>query len=295
MRIGQADDLESRFAEAVEAREGLRESDKRETRIFRADALGRDGDPARSAADDGESRPGASPDGEIYYKPAEGRQKIYIFPDPAFIKEAANALLKVLEEPPEFATIFLLAENPAMLLPTIRSRCVTLTLAPLPLAEIEQLPGAQRRLERQPARAGGAAELRRAWAGPAASISTAILAARHDALLILKSAIGGAEHSELFRATEAYRAGAEGKEKTEELIAALYSLLRDMLSLMSNAPERVHNIDIASDLAALSRKVSFEWIAAAADRTGEVQSGMRRNLLRSLSLDALASSLEILA
>ena len=60
---------------------------------------------------------------------------------------------------------------------------------------------------------------------------------------------------------------------------------------MSNVPERVHNIDIASDLAALSRKVSFEWIAAAADRTGEVQSGMRRNLLRSLSLDALASSL----
>ena len=34
LRIGQADDLESRFAEAVEARDGLRESDKRETRIF---------------------------------------------------------------------------------------------------------------------------------------------------------------------------------------------------------------------------------------------------------------------
>ena len=39
--------------------------------------------------------------------------------------------------------------------------------------------------------------------------------------------------------------------------------------------------------------MSFDWIAAAADRTGEVHSGMRRNLLRSLSLDALASSLEI--
>src|SRR4051812_2472736 len=33
-RIGQAEDLESRFAEAVEAREGLRETDKRETRIL---------------------------------------------------------------------------------------------------------------------------------------------------------------------------------------------------------------------------------------------------------------------
>ncbi len=41
------------------------------------------------------------------------------------MKEAANSLLKVLEEPPEFATIFLLAENPGELLPTIRSRSVT--------------------------------------------------------------------------------------------------------------------------------------------------------------------------
>ena len=36
---------------------------------------------------------------------------MYIFTDSAFMKEAANSLLKVLEEPPEFATIFLLAEN----------------------------------------------------------------------------------------------------------------------------------------------------------------------------------------
>ena len=50
------------------------------------------------------------------------------------MKEAANSLLKVLEEPPEFATLFLLAENPGALLPTIRSRCVTFTLAPLEAA-----------------------------------------------------------------------------------------------------------------------------------------------------------------
>jgi DNA polymerase-3 subunit delta' len=227
-----------------------------------------------------------------YYKPAEGRQKVYIFPNPAFVKEAANALLKVLEEPPEFATIFLLAENPAMLLPTIRSRCVTMTLAPLPLAEIVQhlshsvgWSAAQREL---------VARLSCGALGRARGFDlNGYLAARQDALLILKTAIAGADHSDLFRATESYRAGAEGKGKTEELIAALYSLLRDMLSLMSNAPNLVHNIDIVSDLTALSREVNFDWIATAADRTGEVHAGMRRNLLRSLSLDALASSLEI--
>lgn len=45
---------------------------------------------------------------------------------------AANALLKVLEEPPSDALILLIAHQPARLLPTIRSRCRTLRLAPLP-------------------------------------------------------------------------------------------------------------------------------------------------------------------
>jgi DNA polymerase-3 subunit delta' len=292
VRIAQADDLEARFSEAVEARDGLRETDKRETRIFvqtHSDVMVIPPDPPQMMVKVDQVRHLTA---SIYYKPAEGRQKIYIFPDPTFVKEAANALLKVLEEPPEFATIFLLAENPAMLLPTIRSRCVTMTLAPLPLAEIEHhlahsvgWNATQREL---------VARLSCGALGRARGFNlNGYLAARHDALLILNTAIAGTDHSDLFRATETYRAGAEGKEKTEELIAALYSLLRDMLSLMSNAPNLVHNIDILSDLTVLSHQVNFDWIATAADRAGEVHSGMRRNLLRSLSLDALASSLEI--
>ena len=57
-----------------------------------------------------------------------------IFTTAAFMKEAANSLLKVLEEPPEFATLLLLAENPGQLLPTIRSRCVTFQLCTLAAA-----------------------------------------------------------------------------------------------------------------------------------------------------------------
>ena len=67
----------------------------------------------------------------IYYRPAEGRERVYIFTDSAFMKEAANSLLKVLEEPPEFATIFLLTENAGELLPTIRSRSMVFTLCAL--------------------------------------------------------------------------------------------------------------------------------------------------------------------
>ena len=53
------------------------------------------------------------------------------------MKEAANSLLKILEEPPDFATIFLLTDNPSALLPTIRSRCMHLRLSPLTFEAVE--------------------------------------------------------------------------------------------------------------------------------------------------------------
>jgi len=51
-------------------------------------------------------------------------------------RNAANALLKILEEPPEQAILFLVTHNPGRLLPTIRSRCRTLPLKPLAHEEI---------------------------------------------------------------------------------------------------------------------------------------------------------------
>ena len=67
----------------------------------------------------------------IYYRPAEAKERVYIFTESCFMKEAANSLLKVLEEPPEYASIFLLADNPGELLPTIRSRSMLVTLCVL--------------------------------------------------------------------------------------------------------------------------------------------------------------------
>ena len=62
--------------------------------------------------------------------------------------------------------------------------------------------------------------------------------------------------------------------------------------LKSATPELVRNSDIAPELNRLAASLDFAWIAAAAQRVGEVESGMRRNLLRSLSLDAMVASIE---
>ena len=120
----------------------------------------------------------------------------------------------------------------------------------------------------------------------------AYTAARQNALTILTSALRTSDHSELFKVTETYRPGADGRVKTEALLRTLYALLQDLLALNAQAPQLVRNTDIQGELQKLSQAADFEWIAYAADRLAEVERGMRRNLLRSLSLDAFATALE---
>src|SRR5208282_1814338 len=144
VRISQAEDLEARFAEAVEARDGLRETDKKDTRLFvqtHPDVLVIPPDPPQMMIKVDQVRRVIE---TIYYRPGEAKERVYIFTDSAFMKEAANSLLKVLEEPPEFATIFLLTENAGELLPTIRSRSMIVTLGALTTQEIEEYLAKQR-------------------------------------------------------------------------------------------------------------------------------------------------------
>jgi len=291
MRIGESDALDLRFQEAVEARENLRDTDKRETRILIQtfpDTLVIPPDPPQMLVKVDQVRHVTS---NIYYRPGEGQHKVYTFPEANFMKEAANALLKVLEEPPDYATLFLLAENSSGLLPTIRSRCITMHLAPLSAEEIEL--DLAHRIEWNAAQRKLVARLSHGALGRARTFDlAAYLSSRKDALTILQTARNGNDHGALFKATEAYRAGAEGKEKTDHLIATLYTVLEDLIFLKHGTPELIRNIDIQNELSAVSSGVSFEWISTAVERLGEVQSGMRRNLLRSLSLDSFEAALE---
>jgi DNA polymerase-3 subunit delta' len=291
-RIAQAADLDTRFAEAVEARENLRETDKKETRLFiqtHPDVLIIPPDPPQMMIKVDQVRRVIA---TIYYRPSEARERVYIFTDSAFMKESANSLLKVLEEPPDFATIFLLSENPGELLPTIRSRSMVFALGALPVEELERYLEKHRPEWKHPQRAL-VARLSEGALGRARKFDLeGYMAARQNALAILGSALLAGEHTDLFKVTESYRPGTEGREKTEQLLRTLYSLLRDLMFLGSGSSGLIQNIDIQNQLTKLSESADFEWIAMASDRLAEVERGMRRNLLRSLSLDALGLALE---
>jgi DNA polymerase-3 subunit delta' len=291
-RIAEAADLDARFAEAVEAREGLRETDKRETRILvqtHPDVLIIPPDPPQMMIKVDQVR---HVNDVIRYKPAQAPKRVFIFTAAAFMKEAANALLKTLEEPPEFAVIFLLARSLGELLPTTRSRSAIFSLSPLPAEDLEHVLAKQRPQWDQRQRKL-VARLSAGAVGRALSFDLEeYVASRKDALTLLTHALRANDHADLFRATETFRGGAEGKDKTDQLIAALYSVLGDIMALESRAPELLRNTDIAAELKSLASAVDFAWIARAAQQLGQVQSGMRRNLLRPLSLDGFALALE---
>ncbi len=288
------------MAEAVAAREEMRETDKKDTRVLvqtHPDVLIVPPDPPQLLIKLGQVRTVIA---RAHYLPVEAPAKVFIITSSAFMKEAANSLLKLLEEPPDRVHLLLLTENISELLPTIRSRCAVARLGALPAKEIVDLLAA-RRPEWSRGDRELAARLSEGAAGRALGFNLPeYTAARADALILLQSAERSRDHrgdhsrdhSALFRMTETYRAGAEGQAKTVALLGAVAGLLEDILLLQSGAAERVRNIDRLADLKRLAEAVDFAWLEDAARSLDTVHSGMRRNLLRSLSLDALAMELE---
>lgn len=291
-RIMESADLDARVDEAVAAREEMRDTDKKDTRVLvqtHPDVLVVPPDPPQLMIKLGQIRTVIH---RAQYLPTEAPAKVFIITASSFMKEAANSLLKLLEEPPAYVHLILLTENPGELLPTIRSRCAFARLGAIPPEEIAELLTTRRpewsRTDRELI-----GRLSEGAAGRALSFNLQeYAAARADAFTLLAGLERTNDHSALFRATETYRSGAEGQIKTAALLRALASILEDVLVLQSGARDRVRNIDRLKELERLAQTVSFDWLESAMRAVDAAHTGMRRNLLRSLSLDALALQLE---
>lgn len=291
VRIAASGPLRERVAEAVAAREELREAEKKETRILvqtHPDVLVIPPDPPQLLIKIGQVRTVIR---ELYRVPAEARRAFYIFTASSFMKEAANSLLKALEEPPAHATLVLLSTNPQELLPTIRSRVATFALERVAAAEVDSLLAARRPEWKQTERA---LVSRLSDGAPGAALNfnlSAYVESRTAALTVLRAASHGSDWSALFRTTETYRGGAEGQTRTATLLQALRSLLRDLLLFTSGQPAMVRNVDVMDEIRTLSTHAGFAWVERALREIDTVEGGMRRNLLRSLSLDAMAAAM----
>jgi DNA polymerase III subunit delta' len=201
--------------------------------------------------------------------------------------QAANSLLKTLEEPPDHLILILTARNPYDLLPTIRSRAVPLSLGRLNEAAMRAFI-ATRNLdhpERRLALAEGAP-------GLAVSIDLEAYDRRRTAMLALLRVASGLQRFDSW-VKYSDTIAARRTEKLESYLEALYSLLEDILRL-ANGVATLRNGDIRADLDALAKRVSFEWLRQAVARVDELVELARRNIQRSIAFDALAAALRSL-
>jgi len=194
--------------------------------------------------------------------------------------QAANSLLKTLEEPPDHLILIMTAENAYDLLPTIRSRAVPLHFAPLSREEMKRFVAARTldRAERRIALAAGSP-------GLAVSIDLDVYDKRRAAMLaLLKVAAGAAEFSAWLPISETIARGKS--EKLELYLKVLYDLLRDLMLLETNSGE-IRNVDIRRDLETLAPKLDPRWIRKAVTRVDEIAQLIRRNIQKTIALDAL--------
>ena len=184
------------------------------------------------------------------FKPLKGDWRVFLIDSIDRANEqAANSLLKTLEEPPSHLILILTARNAYDLLPTIRSRTVPFHFSRLGGRRNEDISG----------RASGdwisptcAVDWRRARPGVAVSLDLEAYARRRTAMLALLKVASGAEsfgswmkHSDSI--------GMRRTEKFESYLEVLYGLIEDVVRL-ANGHARIRNEDVRNDLEGLARR-----------------------------------------
>ncbi|HTS62240.1 MAG TPA: DNA polymerase III subunit [Candidatus Acidoferrales bacterium] len=219
------------------------------------------------------------------FLPHKGKRRVFLIDHVDRANEqAANSLLKTLEEPPDHLVLIMTAENAYDLLPTIRSRAVPFHFAPLSGDEMQAfvrahgLDDAGRRIQL----AGGSP-------GLALSLDLEAYDKRRAAMLTLvKAACGAAPFGTWVPVGEAI--GRTKSEKLEPHLKVLYDLLRDLMVLREGGGG-IRNQDIRGELEALAAKVEFAWIRKAVAQADEMAELIRRNIQKTIALDAVILAL----
>jgi DNA polymerase-3 subunit delta' len=219
------------------------------------------------------------------FGPLKGQYRVFLIDHIDRANEqAANSLLKILEEPPRHLVMVMTAENFYDLLPTIRSRSLIFHLNPLSTDEMAAFardrgwdPG-----ERRVTLAAGCP-------GVAVTQDLEVWDVRRQRMLaLLEVASGRAKFSAWVKHSETI--AASKTEKIEYYLQVLYGLLGDLLLMRTGiAPRR--NPDLASQLAPIAEKVTLPWIEKATARVDELVEFGRRNIQKGIALDAFAAEM----
>jgi DNA polymerase-3 subunit delta' len=265
------------------------------------------------------------------YRPFEGGKRIFVVEAAEAMRdESQNALLKTLEEPPDFVHLVLLSSEPETLLETVASRCQVVDFVPLPAAVLEAELAADGALAAEPAEVSAAArlaagdlerarlllsgrgrELRaEAERNLSAAIDGELAAAPWRALLERAEAAGGDAEAATREALEeeakaglkrtardisdeAKRAGRRRRTEILDLSLELCAAwLRDLAALASGAEEVAYNRDRLDSLRAQAGRVDPSRARGGAELVQETRRSLDLNVSEELALEALFFRLE---
>lgn len=225
------------------------------------------------------------------YLPNEAKARFFIIDDADKMNdEAANALLKTLEEPPPTTHIFLITSRPDSLPATIRSRCQMIRFAPVETSEIEKYLSGEMAFTGDEAKL--AARLARGSVGRAVSINVEKFAARREKMLtVLKNAVEARNFGQLLGIAEEMN-DAKNKNAFEDNLDVLQSLIHDLwtLSVGGNA-ERLVNADLVAALTRLSEEADSDDMAEWLSSIDTLRLNLGVNLNRKVAADALFVSM----
>jgi DNA polymerase III subunit delta' len=230
--------------------------------------------------------------GEVYVRPREGRQRFFIIDEADRLREeAANSLLKTLEEPPATSTIILLTARPDALLLTIRSRAQRLNFAALPGAEMEKyLAGNYPRPAPDTALLARVTEGR---IGQATAFDLSVYRQERRTLIeLLELLASGNDRYRLLKAAEYI--GKREREDFEKELALISSLLRDLFLLAAGrGADAVVNVDSVDRLAPLAQKVGLRRLIAWVEKFDQLRARLRININRQIATEATLLALGV--
>lgn len=179
---------------------------------------------------------------------------------------AANALLKLIEEPPPETYFFLIAPTPAHVLPTIRSRSQIVTFQPL------ELPALKRKMPTAPE-----------WALRLSQGSLEILTELLDKSFSETRALAiswledwaNSPQAYLF---EGYRDFVRDRAQAKQLVAQLIGYMRDLVYLHLNEEHLILNLDLLTRLKPLLTKVTRAQLLSATEKLLHLEAAIDANL-----------------
>jgi DNA polymerase-3 subunit delta' len=221
-------------------------------------------------------------------KPFEGQNRVFIIDGAENLSsEAANCLLKTLEEPPPYVCIILLALNERFILPTVRSRCQKVELMPLPISQVEE--AFTERWKVPPERARLLARLSAGCPGWA-------LGALHDERILDDRAKRLSTLSQLAKQDRVERFAyaislanqfSKNRETARETLQIWMSWWRDLLLISGECKNSITNVDLEDELFHEASYYCLPGIKAFIDYLFQAIEALDRNANPRLVLETL--------